>query len=146
MELFSSYKVFLDKRFVVEYHEGFGTLENAIAFKINEAKDQDYSPDYDLLMDIRQTTVKAMRKDVKEYIEFANSHKGISGKRKLAVITSTPRHVVFFTFLNMFKTKLPQTMKIFSSLDAAMYWLGEPISINDADSCLKNLKNKAKTY
>ena len=49
-----------------------------------------------------------MRTDVREYVEFARSHKGISGNRKLAVITKTPRHVVLVTFLNMFKIRLPQ--------------------------------------
>ena len=146
MKLISNYKVFLDKKFVVEYHEGSGTLEDVKAFKLKEASDIIYSPYYDLLIDVRATTIEGMRNDVKEYIKFARSHKGISGNRKLAVIANTPRHVVFFTFLNMFKIRLPQTMKIFSYLDAAMYWLGEPIAIEDANDCLKDLKSDAKSY
>ncbi len=146
MKLISHYKVFHDKRLVIEYHEGEGTLEKVKAFKIKEAKDPNYSPDYDLLMDIRKVTIKGMKNDVKDYIEFANSHTGISGHRKLAVITNTPRHVIFFTFLNMFKIKLPQIMKIFSSLEAAILWLGEPISLEDANSWLIELKNEAKIY
>ncbi|MGZ2371531.1 hypothetical protein ACXR6G_17255 [Ancylomarina sp. YFZ004] len=146
MELTSHYKVFHEKRFVVEYHEGEGTLEKVKTFKIKEAKDPNYSPDYDLFMDIRKVTIKGMKRDVKGYIDFANSHQGISGHRKLAVITSTPRHVVFFTFLNMFKMRLPQIMKIFSSVEAALLWLGEPISVEDVDSYLKNLKNETKIY
>lgn len=146
MKLISNYKVFLDKRFIVEYHEGAGNLKDVKAFKLKEARDTNYSPDYDLLVDVRGTIINGMRNDVREYIEFARSHKGISGNRKLAVITNTPRHVVFFTFLNMFKMRLPQTMKIFSSLDAAIFWLGEPISIEDADNCLMELKNNAQSY
>jgi hypothetical protein len=146
MKLISNYKVFLDKKFIVEYHQGTGNLKNIKAFKLKEASDLNYSPDYNLLVDVRATSIEGIRNDVREYIEFARSHKGISGNRKLAVITNTPRHVVFFTFLNMFKMRLPQTMKIFSSLDAAMYWLGEPISIEDANDCLMNLKNNAKSY
>jgi len=146
MKLISNYKVFLDKKIIIEYHEGIGTLEDVKAFKLKEASDINYSPDYDLLVDVRATTIEGMRNDVKDYIKFARSHKGISGNRKLAVITNTPRHVVFFTFLNMFKMRLPQTMKIFSSLDAAMFWLGEPIAIEDANACLMNLKNNAKSY
>ena len=145
MEMISSYKVYLDKKFVVEYHEGISTLEDVKNFKLDEARDKNYSPDYDLLMDIRKTTVKAIRSDVKEYIEFANAHKGISGKRKLAVITSTPRHVVIFTFLNLFEIKLSQKMKLFSSLDTALLWLGEPITLKDTDSCINNLKDKARS-
>ena len=146
MELISHYKVFLDKKFIIEYHEGSGTLEKVMAFKLNEANDVNYSPNFDLLMDIRKTTIKGIPNDVRKYIEFALLHKGISGKRKLAVLTSSPRQVIYFTFLNMFPITLPQTMKIFSSLDAAMFWLGEPIPLNDVDSCLNNLKDKAKSY
>ncbi|MCZ4694947.1 hypothetical protein DWB61_08090 [Ancylomarina euxinus] len=146
MELISHYKIFHNKRFVVEYHEGVGTLEEVKTFKIKEANDPSYSPDFDLLMDIRKVTIKGIKNDVKEYIEFANSHQGISGHRKLAVITNTPRQVIFFAFLNMFKMKLPQIMKIFSSVEAALLWLGEPISLEDMDSCLNNLKDKAKSY
>jgi len=96
-------------------------------------------------MDIRHTTVKGVKSDVKKYIEFANNHKGISGKRKLAVITSKPRHVVFFTFLNMFPSRLPQTMKLFSSIEAAMFWLGGPLELDEVKCCLDNLKDKVRT-
>lgn len=146
MKLISSYKIFHDKNFIIEYYDGGGTIEDVKALKLKEADDVNYSPDYDLLADIRTTTINAKREDVKDYIEFAKSHKGISGNRKLAIVTNTPRHVVFFTFLNMFKIRLSQTMRIFSTIDAAMYWLGEPIAIEDANDCLMNLKNNAKSY
>jgi hypothetical protein len=146
MELISNYKVFHDKKFIIEFHEGSGTMQDVMVFKLKEADDVNYSPNYDLLIDVRTTKINAKRNDVKDYIEFALSHKGISGHRKLAIITNTPRHVVFFTFLNMFKIRLPQTMKIFSTIDAAMYWLGEPITIKDANDCLMDLKNNAKSY
>lgn len=145
MKFASSYKIFQEKRFIIEYHEGMGNLEDVKAFKLNESSDADYSPNYDLLVDIRKTTINAVRNDVKAYIEFANSHKGISGERKLAVVTSKPRHVVFFTFLNMFKIRLAQTMKIFSSVDAALFWLGAPMELKDAESCLNNLRENAKS-
>jgi len=145
MQFVSSYQIFKEKRFIVEYHEGIGDLKKIKAFKLKESDDQNYSPNFDLLMDIRHTTVKGVKSDVEEYIEFANSHKGISGKRKLAVITSKPRHVVFFTFLNMFPSKLPQSMKLFSSIEAAIFWLGEPLKLDEVKSCLDNLKNKART-
>jgi len=146
MGLISNYKIFQDKRFVIEYHEGLGTLDKVIAFKLKEASDPNYSPDYDLLMDIRKTSISGKKEEAKKYMEFAKTHKGISGHRKLAVITSTPHHVIFFTFLNMFKIKLPQVMKIFSCVEAAIIWLGEPISVEDANSCLIELKNEAKIY
>lgn len=146
MQFVSSYKIFKEKGFIIEYHEGIGNLDNVISFKLKESEDRNYSPNFDLLMDIRHTTIKGVKSDVKKYIEFANRHKGISGKRKLAVITSKPRHVVFFTFLNMFPSRLPQTMKLFSSIEAAMFWLGGPLELDEVKCCLDNLKEKARTY
>jgi len=37
-------------------------------------------------------------------------------------------------------------MKIFSFMEAAMLLLGEPISVENVDSCLKDLKNETKIY
>ena len=142
MQFLSSYQIFLDKRFIIEYHEGVMTLERMKTFIIKESSDQDYSPNFDMLLDIRQITFKGFIKDIKDYIEFLRSHKGISGKRKLAVLTSKPHQVVFSTFLSMFSVKLPQTMKIFSSLEAALFWLGDPVDTYKVNSCLNHLKEK----
>jgi len=33
MQFVSSYKIFKEKRFIVEYHEGIGNLDNVISLK-----------------------------------------------------------------------------------------------------------------
>lgn len=144
MKFLSSYQIFLDKRFIIEYHEGVMTLEKMKTFILKQSSDQNYSPNFDLLLDIRQITFKGFIKDIKDYIEFIKTHKGISGKRKLAVLASQPHQVVFSTFLSMFSVRLPQTMKIFSSLEAALFWLGEPLDIYQTNSCLNHLKEKTE--
>lgn len=146
MKLISDYKVFLDRKFILEFHDGAGTMEDVMAFKLKEAEDVNYSPNYDLLIDVRDTKINAVTDEIKDYIEFIKLHKGISGNRKLAILTNTPRHVVFFTLLSMFKTQLAQNLKIFSTIEAAILWLGEPISIEDANNCIMNFKSKTKSY
>ncbi|RXQ95929.1 hypothetical protein EO244_06400 [Ancylomarina salipaludis] len=144
MQFLSSYQIFFDEKFIIEYHEGIMTLEKMKNFNLKESSNQDYSPNFDLLLDIRQITFKGFVKDIKDYIEFVRSHKDISGKRKLAVLASKPYQVVFSTFLSMFSVKLPQTMKIFNSLEAAMFWLGHPLDIRKVNSCLNHLKENAE--
>ena len=146
MKLVSSYKVFPDKRLVLEFHEGIGTFERLEAFKLNEAEDSNFSHNYDTLIDIRNTVIDGDRNDVKRYIEFAIAHGGVSGKRRMAVVTDTPKHVVFFTFMNMCAIALPQNMKLFSTPEAAISWLGDPLSYNEVNTCLQNLRGIAKAY
>lgn len=146
MKLISSYKVFPDKRLVLEFHAGIGTFERLKAFKLVEAADSNFSHNYDTLIDIRNTTIDGDRKDVNRYIEFAAAHGGVSGKRKMAVLTDTPKHVVFFTFMNMFSIALPQSMKLFSTPEAAISWLGDPLGYDEVNSCLQALSEEAKMY
>ena len=146
MKLISSYKVFSDKRLVFELHAGIGTFDRLKAFKLTEAADTNFSHDYDTLIDIRNTTIDGDRKDVESYIEFAIAHGGVSGKRRMAVLTDTPKHVVFFTFMNMCTIGLPQSMKLFSTTEAAISWLGDPLTYNEVNTCLQKLLGEAKAY
>ena len=113
---------------------------------MNEAADSNFSHNYDTLIDIRNTIIDVDRKDVKRYIEFAIFHGRVSGKRRMAVVTDTPKHVVFFTFMNMLTIVLPQSMKLFSTTEAAISWMGDPLTYNEVNTCLQKLRGESKVY
>ena len=127
MKDFFTYKILPELKLVIEL--GYGTLnfDKGLSFKLEEVKDKDFDPTFNFLVVYTHVNVQISKKDINHYVEALKKHKEIIGKRRSAMLTSTPNHVVFNYLYREALREFPMTFEIFSSLGPALIWLGVPI-------------------
>ncbi|HPR33582.1 MAG TPA: hypothetical protein PLK12_15890 [Prolixibacteraceae bacterium] len=102
--------------------------------EMNDPYWKDY---YDVLSDIRNGKFVLTNSDIKNIHGYLDKYPEINAKRKSAILTNLPSHVVFGTLLKGHNdTELSLiTPEIFSTLEAALLWLG--IARNEKESIEK---------
>jgi len=126
MKDYFTYKILPELKLVIEL--GYGTLniENGISLKLKEVQDKDFNPTYNFLVIYTHCNIQISKQDIARYKELLEEHKEILGKRKSAMLTNTPNHVVFNLLYRKALKEFPMTFEIFSTLGAALKWLGVP--------------------
>lgn len=127
MRDYFTYKIIPELKLVIEF--GYGTLnfEKGLSFKLEEVKDKAFDPTFNFLVVYTDVHVQFSKKDINHYVDLLKEHTEIIGKRKSAMLTKTPNHVVFNYLYREALKEFPMTFEIFSTLDAALKWLGVPI-------------------
>lgn len=123
------YKILTEIPVIVEYYEGLITLNDLIEFEIREMNDENYSPDLNTITDLRNAKLSALDYEVNEFVNFLKQTKGIVGNRKVAIITNTPDQVAITSLYSMYTKDLPIKNEVFSTIEAAISWLGLPVSL-----------------
>lgn len=140
----SSYCILKDENLIVEYHEGVTTLQDLIAFRMQQGTDVNFSPTYNLISDIRNLTFDAAPSDIDAFAAFHKQNPNLIGKRKNAVLTETPDQVVLVTMFDSSHIDLLQSIHIVSTISAAISWVRTGLSVATINSILDDLKGKAK--
>lgn len=137
------YRILHEEKLIVEYYSGEIILENLIAYKKILLADPEYSPQYNLLVDLRDATFLLTEYEIKKYLEYTKPVHYLFKKRKSAYLTHTPNQVVFVTFIDYYsEVFLPIEVKIFSTTNVAISWLKHSISTFDVlENELIDLKN-----
>ena len=139
----NSYRIIKEMRLIVEYHKGVGKLEDAIAFRTIQAADPDFSPDFDIIMDLRDLLFDVQFSDMKGFGDFYLQNINLMGKRHNALITETPSQVVVATLFKRMNVSLPQTIKVVSTVGAAINWVNSELSGQQVTAIIEELKQKA---
>jgi len=136
----STYRILDDVAFIIEYHRGLLTLESMIQFRKKQVQDAKFSPDYNILMDMRDVMITGKPVEVAEYVSFYQQNKNITGNRHIAVLTDTPNQVFYITLFEKYSNKLSQKTKIFSTIEASIKWLNVNISEDQVDLIIHKLR------
>jgi len=140
----SSYCIFKDKHLIVEYHEDNATIQDLIAFRLQQGADVNFSPTYNLISDIRNLTFDVTLSDVDAFAAFHKQNPHLIGKRKNAILTETPDQVVLVTVFDSSHIDLSQSIQVVSTISSAVSWVGTVLSSATIKSILDDLKGKAK--
>lgn len=141
--LHSKYRILTDKNLIVEFHKGELTATNFIQFKTALAKDPLFNPNFNFIISLTDTTVKATENNIKEYVNFIQTNISYKGKRKVAIITKTPDQVVSSMLYKMMHGNPNQIIEIFSTLNNAVKWINtKKLNVNTIKSTLQSLKNQ----
>ena len=122
------YKIIADLKVIVEYYEGRIFLNDMIEFETREMKDKEYYPQLNMIADLRNAELLASDKDVIEFADFMKKTKELLAERKVAIVTNTPYQAALTTLYSLYTADSPLNNKVFSTLEAAMKWIGLPES------------------
>ncbi|MEE4198520.1 MAG: hypothetical protein V2I54_12815 [Bacteroidales bacterium] len=123
MNKFGSYKILKKEGVIIEYHSGDIDIEDLISSKKIISSDNEYSSDYDVVSDVRDTNIILSPEDVDKYVIFFKKYAVLQGSRKLAFITRKPQHLVFTTLFSDGIKDTPINTEIFSTLKAVVNWV-----------------------
>jgi len=136
------YRILPNIKTVVEYYSGEIFVEDLFEIKKEISKQHDYSPNYNLIMDLRDTDLKMDQSDVLKYIEFVKSSSRIKGERNSALLTEKPNEFVVATLFGLINKDLPINTSVFTTLGAAVNWLFNSFrNFSVLEKTLNNLKN-----
>jgi hypothetical protein len=136
------YKVIPECKLIVEYFEGQIGLNELIDFQLRQMEDKSCNPGYNDLTDLRNSEFIVQKNDVKKYADFVKQTEIKQGNRKVAIITENPGQTAITMLYSSYTKQLPLNNKVFSTLEAALKWIGIPG--NDflkVENILDKLKN-----
>lgn len=125
----NDYVILPDLKLIIEYFSGRITAEGAIDLKMKEKEDENYSPTFNVLVDFRDLVINWTAQSderLNRFISFMKSNPDMISVRKSALITSDPFQMVLSTYLKKQYFGMKIKPDIFSTVDAAMYYLGVP--------------------
>lgn len=118
------YKIFKNKEFSMEYHTGLLSRNEIIGFKKEQMNNKAFRSVRKSLVIFDKIHLANGVKSVDKYIEFLESQKEILNKRDIALIANLPSEVVVASLLKMEARHLGYNIREFSTLSAALTWLG----------------------
>lgn len=143
MQNYTNYIIVKEKKLIIEYYSGHIYLGDFINAHDKKGNDKDFNVNYNLLIDFRDAEIHLDNHEVSELSNYHKNNSKLFGSRYAAHITKTPAQVVAGTKFDMYKNELPIKIKVFSTVEAAMGWVG--LKIEDKhliESYLEVLKNK----
>ena len=119
------YHLIKDKYYVYELNENIYKIDEFIDFSSIDIKGGTLDPSLDFIIDLRNSEIiitKRTHKQIKLYFKILRSFTNPSRTKKIALITQTPKQVVWATLFKSYEEE-NITCEIFSSLKAALKWI-----------------------
>lgn len=142
----SNYKILVEQQLMIEVVEGIITPGSLMNLKIIELQDKDFSPSYNVIGDVRNTTFDITTSQIEAFVNFIVANKDSFAINKSAIIFSTINQQIYISILKSFQSEFPQSLKICTSLDEALAWVGSDIYqtliTSEFEKLKKNLKIK----
>lgn len=123
------YKIIPDQFLIVEYYNGDFPIEELIEFKDLISRDEDYSPNFNIIHDIRKANFLFQFDQITQYVDFLFSDKKYIGKRKSVVLTTSPEQVIIGLGFDMKKGDLPIDVKVASTFETSLLFFNNPLSL-----------------
>lgn len=126
------YKILDIKRLVIICMRDVVTPDDVIDFIYGLIKDSTYDPAYSTLVDLREAELLYDMQGLKRTLEVMQKTQGFTAERRVVYITSMSSQVVPPMLLNSGRFKAPMKVKVFSTLDTGLKWLGiEGVTVED---------------
>lgn len=133
-------RILKDHQLVVMCFEGEITPEEVTSFIAGLVNNPAYDPTYKSVIDLRHCTLLYDIVGLKRTLEYMATAKGFAAKRKTAYITSSSGHVVPPMMMTSGNYNIPMEVKVHSTVDAALDWLGlENFSTEDYQQLLRSM-------
>ncbi len=124
----ASFKILPENKLIIEKYLGTFFIHEYERMKKEEFAHPDFNVNYNVLADVRQASfgikVNTPDKKMELVTEYLQTHKDKIGKRKCAFLAENPEQVVNSIFFSEYVKDLPIYVKTFSTVNAALQWLG----------------------
>jgi hypothetical protein len=118
-----SYKIIPEKKLVLEYFCGTLTWKDIVNNKKKLVLEKEYNPTYNIIDDVRDAFATFTEEGINEFVKLLNTHKGLYGNRRSAILTNTPNQIVNSVMLDSLKKDLPINFKTVSTFIEAAKWV-----------------------
>ncbi len=136
-----NYLILPDKSLIIEYYNGQFHVDELIEFKIKVSNDKDYNPNFNIIHDFRELEFLLKIEEVSKYVDLISKDNKYIGSRKSTMLTKTPNQVITSIGFDLLKDKLPIQVKVCSTVETALTFIGIPISDWDyIKSMINNVK------
>ena len=128
MKKFANYMILPEYRLILECCKGHASVEDVICMKKTELSDNLYNPAYNIIVDFQEFETFLDSTINESTIAFYNFLKGLNINGKVAFLTAEPHQVVISMILKKLNDDLGAiTIEVFSTIEAAISFLGIPI-------------------
>lgn len=117
------YKIFKKYKLIVELYEGTIGFDDIINNKQKSSLDENYDPDYAVLLDFRNAHIDLNPESITELFTWLRAHPLFQTYKKVAYLTSEPNEVVLTTLFKMKLKDIPIEASTFHTVQAALNWL-----------------------
>ena len=136
------YKILKERKIVIHLYEGEISIndikENANRLMV----DMDFRPEFNEITDLRNSElVFDHNDDINDYVKFVKTQMGYIWERKIAVLATSPDHVVKSTLYKKVGHLLPMKLQVFSTFYSALNYLNvTDFSEHEFNSIIEELK------
>lgn len=142
MQIFK-YKILPDLELIIDFFKGSFNYQEIIMYKIEQSKDPLWNEKYNILADIRNLELDYSQNDIVEHLAESRDAMKLQSKRRTAAITLKPKQVVFGVLVQQnLSEEVAMEVEYFSTIEAAISWLGCASSKKELISNTLNLLNK----
>lgn len=132
MKKYANFMILPEFRLILECCKGEAAVEDAIRMKKEELSDILYNPGYNIIVDFQEFESLIKIETTKSILSFSNFLKGIDIRSKIAFLTAEPHQVVISMILKeLSRDFVNMRIEVFSTLEAAIKYLGYPIGSLD---------------
>jgi hypothetical protein len=118
------YEILPDLKLIVDSWVGDVTYNDIIECKINQAKNEKWDINYNILSDVRYSIMILSDDELIKLSNYPTFDKRFNSPRKIAHFTHNPKQVVFQKLLELYRSEFVQVnFKAFSTLDYSLEYL-----------------------
>jgi hypothetical protein len=124
-KLLSTYKIIEEQNLIIIVHKGVMTFSAMINFIETLNNNPDYSNKLNQIVDLNNVKLELNPTDIRNYVLHLENNAKMFGKKRIALITSTPNQVTYTTIFKLAKKELQplQRVEIFSTTKKAYDFL-----------------------
>ena len=142
-----NYRIYPELKLIIEVGAGIVNVPDAIEFKKTQIEDKEYNNQFNYIVEISELELDTGFEF--DFINFVNTIKTDSrfpGERRSAILTSTPKQVVYGTLYENAINELPMEYKIVSTIPSALLWVNlHPQYAQYITAQIEELKKQLKT-
>ena len=148
MEAVIRYKLLKEHNLHIVYVEGKVNFFDLLSYMNKLYKDKNYSPDYNVIDDLRNAQLEFSQEDIKKCIkifEVKSESMTRTNLTKFAILTKTPEQVVKAFLYRKYAKNLSVVFEVFSTVFSAIDWLLlKDFSESDYNAIIEKLKGKSQ--
>ena len=137
----SNYIILKEHHLLIEHHSGSLDLNSYINFVTRTSNDPLFSTNMNYYIDLSNVDITSSLDDIYKYNHFTETNFKSERKRKVALVTKTPKQMVFATLFKNSNTQKLKEIEIFSTATAAIDWLNSNLIKIEFLDILIALKN-----
>ena len=138
------YTILPELRLIIEYLSGEVTYTDLVEHRGLMSVDPGYNREFRIIFDARDALLKFTEKEVVKFVEFSQTATEMLARRKAAILTKTPHQTMITTIYTMNMKDLPFMVEIFSTVEAAMRWVGiDPVKKDEIDTAIEKMRENA---